>query len=332
MARRHSIPSLLAGSLLITLCYSGIPQPQVSAQERLIEAYAASVNDRVILISDVIGRMRSREAPLRKRYAGDELADQLEVLFRDSLTFLIENALILEEFESRETEFPERAIDEQMDEIIRERFNNSRGELLETLARGHITLTEWREDFIKEQLVVSVMRREVVGANVTISPNAARELYDQRIDRHQKPARAKLRIISVVKGTTPEDLVAKIEKIKLARDRVKMGDSFSLVAKEISEGSKAKDGGDWGWREPDALRREVAEVVTEIAPGTVSDIIVAKNQYYLVLVEAREKASIVPFEDVRKELGIELREVERKRIYDDWIARLQEKHHVKVFK
>ena len=76
-------PRVFPVLLLITLCYSGIPQPQVSAQERLIEAYAASVNDRVILISDVIGRMRSREAPLRKRYAGDELADQLEVLFRD---------------------------------------------------------------------------------------------------------------------------------------------------------------------------------------------------------------------------------------------------------
>ena len=284
--------------------------------QRLVEKYAAAVNDRVILLSDVLAQMRPLEARLRARYQGEELREKLESLYQESLNAVVDRALILEEFETLEIEIPERAIDDQMQVIIRERFNNDRSEMFEALAEEQMTLERWRLKLM-EQLVIGLMRRDHVFENITLSPNAASDLYEERRESYFSPSQDKLRMITIAKGKTNEDLVKQVEKIKNARQRVKRGEAFDGVARELSEGTKADKGGDWGWRNPAELREELAEAIKDLPVGQVSDIIDAGEKYYLVLVEDRKEENQIPLEDVREELEKELREREGERIHED---------------
>ena len=295
-----------------------------------IEGYSAKVNDRVIMVSDVMALVRPLEEQLRLKMDGDELREKLFESFDMALNSLIERALILEEFSTKEGEIPDKAIDDHMNQIIAERFGNDRSKMLKALQEEHMSFEDWREQ-VKDQLIIGVMRRESVYNKVSLSPNAAREKYNQDITTYTKQAEVKLRMITVGKGTSPEEAAEKEAKIKDARGRVTFGDNFIAVAKDVSEGSKSKKGGDWGWIGLNDLRPELSEIARKIPVGHVSEIISAGDNFYLLLVEERRDEGRVPFKDVREELEQELRRNETNRIYNEWTARLREKHFVQVY-
>ena len=295
-----------------------------------IEGYSAKVNGRVIMVSDVMALVRPIEEQARLKLDGDELREKLSESFDMALNKLIERALILEEFSDKEGEIPAKVIDDQMSQVIAERFGNDRSKLLKALQEEHMSLEDWREQ-VKDQLIIGVMRRESVHNKVSLSPNAAREKYDQDIAKYTKQAEVKLRMITVGKGTSPEEIAEKEAKIKDARGRVTFGDNFIAVAKDISEGSKSKKGGDWGWIGINDLRPELSEIARNIPVGHVSEIISAGDNYYLLLVEERREERRAPFEEVRETLEQELRRIETNRIYNQWTDRLREKHFVKVY-
>ena len=295
-----------------------------------IEGYSAKVNDRVIMVSDVMALVRPREEELRLKMDGEELREKLSESFDRALNTLIERALILEEFSTMEGEIPDKAIDDQMNQIIAERFGNDRSEMLKALQEEHMSFEDWREQ-VKDQLIISVMRRQAVYNKVSLSPNAARENYNQNIGNYTEEAEVKLRMITVAQGTSPEEAAEQEAKIKNARGRVTFGDNFIAVAKEISEGSKSKKGGDWGWIKINDLRPELSEIARKLPVGHISEIISVGDKYYLLLVEDRRDERCVPFEEVREELEQELRRDETNRIYNEWTARLREKHFVQIF-
>ena len=318
-------------SLLFLPDGAGASQDPLDATSRVIpvEGYAAVVNDRVILVSDVLIALAPIEAELRKTFHGYELMKKLSAAYGRALTNLVERALILEEFGEKDATLPERAVKNQMDEVIRSRFQN-RTELLNILTAERTTLDEWKEQ-VKEQLIIQLMRRDNILNNLALSHGDARVLYEDHRDRYFTPSKVKLWMITIAKEPTGEESVDKVEKIRIARSRLQKGEKFADVARDLSEGSKARRGGDWGWRNPDELRPEIAEAIKNTPTGEVSEIIVAGSKLYVYLIEKRKSESTVPFAEARKELERELRDRELERLNEEWLSRLRKKHFNKVF-
>jgi parvulin-like peptidyl-prolyl isomerase len=294
-----------------------------------VEGYAAVVNDRVILVSDVLIALAPIEAELRKTYRGQELMEKISIAYESALTNLVDRALILEEFSEKDAALPERVVEDQMDEMIRSRFQ-SRTQLLNTLTEERTTLDEWKEQ-VREQLIIQLMRRDNILNNVALSPGGARSLYEDHRDRYFTPSKVKLWMITIARGTTGEESVEKVEKIRMAQTRLENGEEFSVVARDLSEGSKARRGGEWGWRNPDELRPEIAEAINNTPTGEMSDVVVAGSKFYLFLIEKRKNESTVPFAEARQELERELRNQELERLSEEWLSRLRKKHFIKVF-
>jgi len=300
------------------------------AQEIPLDGYAAIVNDRIITVSDVMAVVQPLERQLRATYEGEEFESRMVEAFTDARESLIERALILEEYESQEGALPEQAIDERIEQIISERFNNDRGAFMDALAQQRITMDVWRKQ-VEEQIVISILRRQEVNNRINVSPSDVRELYEQRLSEYKLPAKAKLRMIVLNKGSTPEDQKVKREEAQNILAKLRAGEDFAVVARSVSEGSKAQRGGDWGWTDPDILRPELQEAVHDLQPGQISDIVEVNDELYIVKVEARQNASVVPFEEVQQELEEELRRAEAERLYETWINRLKSKYFVKIY-
>jgi len=297
---------------------------QAISTELPLDGYAATVNERIITIGDVMISIQEAEERLRVMRSGTSLAAERDELFRSGLERLIDHALILEDFKKQEGIIPDRAIDDRINEIIYDRFNNDRSALLTALANDQITLEEWRET-IRDRIVVNVMRRREVGEKIVISPRQLREAYESRQDLYQQPEQVHFRLIFVKQG---DDSDASLKRITASRDRIVSGKSFADEAKAISEDTSASLGGDWGMMEPSVLRDELRNALAATATGEVSDIVITPEGYYLLKVENRREAYTKSFEEVRLEIEKELREKESERMYRAWIERLRNKYSV----
>jgi len=310
--------------LLAAFCASA------GAQEIPVDGYAAIVNDRVITVGDVLSFIQPVHEQLRMSYDGSELELKLQEAFDSGRDALIEKALILEEFESREGVMPDRAVDEHISNIIQERFDSDRAAFLEVLGRERITLEEWREQ-IKEQLIVTILRRQMISARVIVPPKAIHDLYKERADRYRVPAKLKLRMIVLNLGETEAEMAVKRDEAQGLVAKLRGGADFAETAIASSEGQKAAEGGDWGWMEPRTLRSELAEAARGLKTGEVSDAVEAGDSLYILMVEGRQEEGVKPLEEVKETLEKELRRAEEQKLYTSWIERLKEKYFVKIF-
>ena len=302
-----------------------------SGQESIpVEGYAAIVNDRIILISEVMSRVQEPEDPQVEEFSRREYQEKFETLYGEVLELLVERALILEEFERNEGEVPDRAVDEHMEVIIRKKFGGDRRLLLEALADDEITIDEWRTR-LKEDLVVQSLRGKEVADKIVVTPGDIVAFYETRRDQYSSPAMAKVRMIKIAKGKKDEEKILQAKKAKRARTRIASGESFEAVARDLSEGRTAASGGDWGWIKPSDLRKELVEVIETIEVGALSHGFVAGDFIYLITVEDRRLGRVVPFEEVQGELERELRKQRIDELHAAWVKRLKEQNYVKIF-
>jgi peptidyl-prolyl cis-trans isomerase SurA len=294
-----------------------------------VDGYAALVNNRVITVGEILAIVQPIRAQLAETYDGKELEKKMSEAYQESLDALIERALILEEFTAMGGNIPDRAVDDQINVMINERFKNDRTAFLEALAEDRMTLDDWREE-TKNRLVVNLMRRREVMDRVIITPRAVRDLYESRSAQYQVPEQILLSMIVLHKGTSPDDQAVKKKEAARIREKLVAGGDFAETAKSSSEGYKAAEGGSQGWMDPKTLRKELAAAVATLESGRISDVIETDDDLYILKVEAKKNASITPFDDVRTQIEDELRKAEELRMYNAWIERLKRKFYVKI--
>lgn len=316
----------LFGCSMYLLFYMG----GVSARPIPIDGYAATVNDRVITVGDVLTAMEPVRQQLQILADGEELERRLSEAYETILESLIERALIIEEFKAQGGTIPDRIVDDYINQVISDRFTN-RVTLLKALQEQRLTWEEWRNE-MRDRLVVNQMRQREVSARVVITPQQEREAYERDIERYTTPEEVWVRLIGLQKGMDAEEHAIKKAEAERLRERILAGEDFAAIARTESEGPKASDGGDQGWRKPEEYSGELAEIIRTLEPGQVSPVVETAEMYFLVKVEGRKKAAIVPFEDVRAQIQEQLRRQEEERLYKMWIEQLRNKHHVQVLK
>lgn len=321
---------LNACAFLLFVAWAGVSGAKLP-DELPVDGFAAIVNQRVITIGDVMEFAQANALQLRDEFERARIERNPQKLFEAARDLLIEQALIVEEFKKNGGTIPDRVVEERMNSVIFERFDNDRAKFLAALAEDQMTVEEWRER-VRERIIVSIMRRQEVLDRAKVSPAALQAAYNARMDQWRVPERVRVRLIMRrVSADDTDSIEDQRQRLIRARDRVLAGEPFAEVAKEVSEDSKAPSGGDWGWRVPSDFAKPLSEVIASLPAGEVSDVIETPGALFLAWVEAREPARTRSFEEVRPELERELQQAETERLYRRWIERLRQKHFVKIF-
>lgn len=296
-----------------------------------VDGFAAMVNDRVITVSDVLNFVQPIERELRTRYTGEALRSRVLEAYNSSLNALIERALIIEEFTRLEGNIPDPFVDDRIQEIILDRFQGDRTAFLQALNEDGSTLDEWRDE-VRNQLIISILRRQEVLMHIAVPPRTVRETYEARRDQYRTPEEVKVRMIVLNKGETETETTVKRQEAESVLEKLRGGADFAETAMAVSEGSRASRGGDWGWIEPAILRPELAGALENLQPGEISEVIESEDAFYLVTLDGRKQASYKSFADVQADIEMELRRAEEERLHRAWIDRLRQRHVVRTFR
>jgi peptidyl-prolyl cis-trans isomerase C len=166
----------------------------------------------------------------------------------------------------------------------------------------------YREDLINSMRIQKLLEQEVYG-KCTVTPEELRQYYEAHPEEFRFPEELRARHILIM---TPEDATevqkkGAMEAIHKAAERIRNGEPFEEVAKEVSQDGSASYGGDLGFFRRGNMVPEFEEVAFSLDVGQVSDVVQTRYGYHLIKVEDKKPPPLMPFEEVERELTERLR-------------------------
>ena len=306
--------------LVLSLASAAVGAEALPDSGVLLDSYAAIVNGKVITVGDVLSDLQPRQERLAAQYAGRELEQKLIEEYDASRAALIESQLILLDFEMQGGNLPDRAIEDHVNSVIHDRFQNDRTAFLRALAAERLTFAEWRKQ-MKDQLIVQIMRQKEVSSKILIAPYDLQKAYNaKKLSAYSVPERLRLRTLAFPSTTTR----ANAGKI---RDRIRSGKfSFEQVAAKTATLQDATE-----FMDVDSLNKTLRDAVAPLAPGGISEPIEIDGTLYLAQLVERQAAGIHPFDEVSPEIEKDLRRAEFDRLNTIWIDSLRAKYYVQTF-
>jgi peptidyl-prolyl cis-trans isomerase SurA len=304
-------------------------------QSEVIDGIAAVVNGDVITYSDVREVIAGRERMLRASYRGPEVEARIKEMRLGALKDLIDRQLIIQEFRKKEKEgatIPEYMIDDRIKTIVREEFGGERSAFVRTLKSQGYTITRFKE-VERDKIIVQAMSQAFVKQDFAISPTQVQNYYDKHKVDYSLPEKIKLRMIVLREGDS-EMGPAGGKKVVADEIRAKLvsGTDFGSMAQMYTEDSDTqKTEGDWGWIERKTLSEELAKHAFALPVGKVSEVIQLGNSYYIMMVEARQNASVKAIGEVRDEIEQNLMNQERNKERQRWLDTLRQNAYIKIY-
>ncbi|MEM7409605.1 MAG: SurA N-terminal domain-containing protein [Myxococcota bacterium] len=325
LGSRSLTPWFRLGALSALCAWLGLVALPAQGAEELIDGIAAQVDDRIVLVSEVLRAVAPQEEAMRRAGAPP---DAIAKLRADGLERLIESRLL----EARIARIDLSASDEEIDQTIQgiaAENGLSLEQLYASVVFHGLSVEEYRRqikhDFERRNLVNAVL-----GPRVNVEESEVRALYSQRYaDQPQGGLSVRVRqILRAYGGPTQRTEAVACQETRDARARVvKGGEAFETVAAEVSEVAP-RDGGDIGWLPLDAVASWMREALAPLETGEVSGVIVLPfGCAVLQLVEQRELEPVT-FAQAEPALTRELYESKLETEYRSWLEELRELSYI----
>lgn len=301
------------------------------AQQQLDNGIRAIVNAKVITQYQVVMNAAPAVDFIRRQYAGKpDLRLKIEEAYTNSLRQLIDRAMIAHDFEASGFKLPEPIVEDYVRSRMKEQFGD-RTEFIKTLKAEGKSFEQYKEE-ARQRIIVGALEEKNVGKATIVSPLKLERYYDQRKEEFKLEDQIKLRVIVLDSSSAPSPEARR----KLAdeiRAKIVAGAAFAEMASIYSTGSQRTDGGDWGWGDRAAIRKDLADIAFNMEPKQLSPVLELNDGFYLFLVEDKRTAHYRPLSDpeVRAKLEKELLLEERKRLQDRYVKKLEEKTFVRTY-
>jgi peptidyl-prolyl cis-trans isomerase SurA len=306
-------------------------------QEINVATVVARVDDRAILLQEVIGPVKADLERMRSALPPDEYLRQERTILKERTERLIERVIILKEVEAKirdEKRIAEirkkigQEVERNLYKSAREMGLKSKEDVLRKLEEEGSSLESQRKEVVDMVLAKEFLRQQMEP----MIPDPTREemmtWYRDHALQFQQNAGVVWRNIEVRIGSNPK---AAAEKIHLAQQRLQAGEDFAKVAKELSEDASAYNGGlcpktsKGSYAEP-----VVDEALFSLPVGRYSTPIRGKNSdsFYIVKVEERTGDGAKPFQEVQKEVMKAMRSERAKEVQAAKFAEFRRRHFV----
>ncbi|HKX43765.1 MAG TPA: peptidylprolyl isomerase, partial [Burkholderiaceae bacterium] len=169
-------------------------------------------------------------------------------------------------------------------------------QLLDRLKTQGIPYATFRNN-VRDQLLIERVREREVSQRIKISA----EEVDAFLDKRRAAAGTSMQLniaqvlVTVPEGASEADVAQRRARAEAAFARIKSGESFEAVAREVSEDGNRAQGGVIGLRPADRLPDVFVEVVRPLKPGDVSPTLLRSGAgfHIIKLVERKEAGGLV---------------------------------------
>ena len=318
------------GSLLRAQTSESAPVPD-QLDLRFANGIAAVAEEKVITVDEIRREIAPLVPQIRREARNEkEFNEKLEALHDDIIQNLIDRVLIVKEFRKDEKHrIPVSYVDNHLSEIIITQFDNDRSKFLAYLRGRGTTIREYRKE-VEEDIIYNYMRQQQKKSQSIVSPVKVETFYNENKDKFYQEDSVHLRLIQFRRGEGESDgeLRGKAEGIIT---RVKAGETFEDLAKEVSQDTRRNKGGDWGWQKRSDLKPELSDPLFNLKKGEVTQPIIMPEGAFLLYVEDRKYAGVQPIDEVRPQIEQILIQQMARTNTEHWLERLRRNGYVKHY-
>jgi peptidyl-prolyl cis-trans isomerase SurA len=288
---------------------------QSAGSSVVIERVLVRVNGEIFTQSELTQRqtdaVRARQEQPRAVPEG-ELFKLLNEMTPDILVETVDELLIVQHGRELGFTFSDDEFKKGLDTLKKDNNLDDAG-LKQALQQEGLTLDELRRNFERAWLRQMVQAREIFP-RMRITEEELRQHFAGNRSNFMTPETVTLREIAVIApGTnvqdtlTPATLTPLKARIDAARQRAVAGEDFAALVKEVSDSSSKANGGLIGPINVRDLNPTTKALLDGLKPGDVSEPIQLTRGFQILKLESREQAAQQPFDKVREQIEIAIR-------------------------
>jgi len=280
----------------------------------VIERVIARVNGQIVTLSEFEARQMA--AVQAARVPDSEIEPFLRQNNAKLLDEAMEELLLVDRAMALGLKLRPEYLDQVIEDIKKEQNITSEEDFQAQLKREGLTKEALRRN-IERSVIVRQVRARDIDPKAQVTEADVRTEYERRksADFTRKATVHLMEI--VVKGE------GAAEAANAAVARLKKGEDFETVAREVSVGASKTAGGDLGRVEPADLNPALAAAIADLRPGEVSAPVPVEGGYWILKVRERMADEVTAFDQVKEKLQEELTRAKFEKVYGDYIAELK---------
>jgi peptidyl-prolyl cis-trans isomerase SurA len=283
--------------------------------DTVLEEIVARINNDVISRSDL---ERERES-LREEIKQAKVANPDQVFAerdKDTLKEKIDQLLLIQRGKDLGINADAEVI-KRLDELRKNAGLSTLEELEKSAEQQGVNYEDWKLS-LRNQIITRKVIQNEVGQRLQLTKEDAEKFYEAHKSEFVQPEQVKLSEILVATvrpgpDSTPEkqtevpmseaDVAQQKVKAEQALAEIRAGKSFEEVAKQVSNGPTAPQGGDLGMFKRGVLAKELEQkTFDQMKAGEVSEIILTKQGFVILKVAEHQQPGVPPLKDVQSQV------------------------------
>jgi peptidyl-prolyl cis-trans isomerase SurA len=291
-----------------------------------LERVVAVVNDSIILQSELEARLLPLQAQAAQITDPVEQRRRLAKMSTQVLDEMVNEELMVQAADAAKVEVDSSEVQAAMDEIKQQNNLDDAG-LAQALASQGYTMSGYRTD-LRRQLLRLRAVNQLVSPKVQITDEDVRARYDELNRRSQSVGAVYLSHILVKLGEHPtqQELAAAREQATKAIERVKAGEAFADVAKQMS----ADPNVELGWFQRGSINPDWEQIVFSMEKGDVRGPVTGPQGLHVFYVSDVKNDALKPYAEMKEQLQRELRRRELDKQTALWVEELRKKAYIDI--
>jgi peptidyl-prolyl cis-trans isomerase SurA len=303
--------------LLALLAAAPASTPQV------VDRVAALVNGDVVTLSELAERAGPALLRAEQLAPGPERDEAHKLALKRAFEDVVVEKLLQSKATELQLEASEAQIDEAVEDIKR-RNSFDDAALERALKEQGIDKATFRANVKREYDAFLVLQYQV-RSKVKVSDDDLRNYYQTHPQEFGGEEEVKVRhvFLPVPDGATKAQEAKVEEQMTRILQRLKTGEDFGAVAREVSKGPSAAEGGDLGWLRRGTIDKALEEAAFALKPGQLSQPVRAGAGLHVFKVDERRIAGEKSFDDAKEEIRSHLLEAQAGTYRQQLIAELR---------
>ena len=189
-----------------------------------------------------------------------------------------------------------------------------------TLSAQGVHYEAWK-NALKKRMILEKLIAADVNAGISVTEEEARAYYNSHRNKYTLENRVRVSQIVLRNEKQSENIL----------NRLKKGENFSKVAKEVSIGIEAAQGGDLGFIGRGIMPEPIDAAIFSLPAGAISKVIKSPYGYHIFkVIEKKERGK--EFTDIKAQVISDIKKQKEEQAYVPWLSQLRSQAVIKVDK